>query len=161
MKDTGLREPYVVETIWAEGVTEPREGRSAHSRCWSQRQRSTRFEMPKTSLVCTFSCLLNLPPTHQSGVGCLFLRPLLAEGPLWDFSRGLPGFLTSSVSHPFFSFPASWMRGCQASHPTLRVSCDCDIRVGTLSQNPREQTCCRIKHFSDFGKIMVCLFYIM
>lgn len=72
MKDTSLREPCVVETIWAEGVTEPREGRSVHSRCWRQLQRSTHLEVPKTSLVCMFSCLLNLPPTSPGWVACFF-----------------------------------------------------------------------------------------
>lgn len=66
----------MVKTIWAEGVTEPREGRSVHSRCWRQLQRSTHLEVPKTGLVCTFSCLLNvvllLTKPSPGWVACFF-----------------------------------------------------------------------------------------
>lgn len=42
--------------------------------------------------------LLTKPATHQSRVGCLFLWPLLAEGPVWDFSPDPPVLNQQCVS---------------------------------------------------------------
>ena len=63
-KDAALREQCVVETTWMVYVTEPPLSLCVNLRFWRWVQRSTRLWVAKTSLVCKFRCLLNLPPTN-------------------------------------------------------------------------------------------------
>ena len=70
--------------------------------------------------------LLTKPATHQSGVGCLFLRPLLAEGPVWDFSPDSPGFeravcLTPSSVSQLLGREAARLHAPPCEHPVTAM----------------------------------------
>ena len=64
-KDTSMRESCVVETIWTIYVTKQLRPPYKPLRFWQAGAYSfSSCGHPRTSLICKFPCLLNLPPTN-------------------------------------------------------------------------------------------------
>lgn len=78
-KDTALKEECVVEPIWWVYVTEPSKGFYLTFKILVGGLRHLYFlQLPKTSLLCKFPCLLKLPPTNLEWSGSFFILSLIS-----------------------------------------------------------------------------------